>query len=154
MIVITALRTSWILSSPRWLATDYKPAHASSSSGVSQSFDRAVSLNSMVSGICESLRCFIHATKSTTSPIQFAGSVSISCNKTTRFVILFLLWGNYSPYFFQRGIKTIGRFFSGRLGKFKTGGCSCRYLRRNLKMQEMVSRYCYRLFNRHGEIIA
>ena len=44
----------------------YKPAHASSSSGVSQSFDRAASLNNMVSGICEILRCFIHATKSTT----------------------------------------------------------------------------------------
>ena len=44
--------------------TPYKLAHASSSSGVSQSFDRAASLASMVSG-----------------------RVSISCNKTERSVM-------------------------------------------------------------------
>ena len=58
------------------------------------------------------------------------------------------------PYFIQYGIKAIGLFFSGRPEKFKAGGCSRRYLRRNFKMQEMVNRYCYCLFNSHREIIA
>jgi hypothetical protein len=63
MILITELIASRILSSFKCPATErirkrdnnyitfYKSTHASSSSGVSQSLEREVSLNSMVSGI-------------------------------------------------------------------------------------------------------
>ncbi|MDR0473361.1 MAG: hypothetical protein LBH43_06790 [Treponema sp.] len=76
--------------------TFYKFAHASSSSGVSQSFDRAASLNSMASDIDENFWCFTHAIKLTTSSIQCAGSVSISCNKTARFVVLLSYHGKHN----------------------------------------------------------
>ena len=56
------------------------------------------------------------------------------------------------PNFFQRGVKIIDRFFSGKPTNFKASGCSNRNLRRNFKIQihSVVSRNFYSLRNAHG----
>jgi hypothetical protein len=52
---------------------------------------KEASLNNMVYDACDNWQYFIHATKFTTSSREDAGRVSISSNKTARFVITFLL---------------------------------------------------------------